>query len=161
MHRCPVAVREQSLYSILLLSAGNRGTAITTTVDIVVLIATHVPDGSVVRRHGTASGVGKRVGQGDGAKVRESGKVVIAKRDGFDDPFSVDFAQRAGRLARVKLVRQRSTSSLVLDVCDTSTCRVGLHLHEDVVSSLYVPVVVEELNRLSRPPLVPGYMASC
>lgn len=51
---------------------------------------------------------------------------------------------------------ERVTSALVGDVCDTRGGRVGLHLHEDVVSGLHFPILAEVLDVLSGPPLVPG-----
>lgn len=79
-----------------LLGAGNGSLASVATVDIVVSIATHVPDSSIASSHSAVPSIGKSVCDGNGAKVGQSRKVAVTKRDGLDDPFGVDLAQRAG-----------------------------------------------------------------
>ena len=90
------------------------------TVNLVVSVATHVPDVSVVRSHSAVSGVGKRVSDGNCTKVRQGRIVAVNERDGLDNPFSIDLAQRARGLLVVELVSQCVTCSLIGDVCDTS-----------------------------------------
>lgn len=126
------------------------------TVDIVVLVARHVDNVTTVSSNGALSGISRGICKSDGAKVGKRRKAV-AKGDGFDDPVGVDLAKSAGGLAGRELVNKRSVGSLVRESSDAACCRVCSDLHEDGVSCGNVPVLVEVLDALLRPPLVPGY----